>query len=128
MNRRWNEQKKADLYSPSIRHCEGDSLQTRVGMSLYKPDVDMKSEQTERLLLTILQSIGDAVITTEGGGCVTFMNPLAEALTGWKFENAEGKPLKKIFHIIRGQIEYPVHVEAGKNYPLKNPLNISIYI
>ena len=43
--------------------------------------------------------MGDAVIATDGEGRVTFLNPVAETLTGWAREEASGKPLEQIFRI-----------------------------
>ena len=48
-------------------------------------------EEKERLQVT-LYSIGDAVLTTDAGGRVTFMNPVAEAMTGWTLQDAIGAP------------------------------------
>ncbi len=68
-------------------------------------------EKSESLQVT-LASIGDAVIATDAGGIVTFLNPIAEALTGWSQEEAAGKPLETIFHIVnektRRLVENPV--------------------
>ena len=50
--------------------------------------------------LTTLHSIADAVITTDTQGLVELLNPVAEALTGWKNEDARGQPLDSIFHFI----------------------------
>ena len=47
-----------------------------------------------------LASIGDAVITTDVQARVTFLNPVAEAMTGWKIAEALGKPLPEVFCII----------------------------
>ncbi|MEP7285236.1 MAG: GAF domain-containing protein [Chloroflexota bacterium] len=69
------------------------------------------NEQRERFQVT-LSSIGDAVIATDMDGCITFMNNIAEALTGWSKEEAIGNELQKIFHIInettREVVENPV--------------------
>ncbi|MEF3167848.1 MAG: PAS domain S-box protein [Deltaproteobacteria bacterium] len=60
----------------------------------------------------ILRSIGDAVIATDSGGDVELMNPVAEALTGWKEEDARGRPLAEVFRIVneetRAELESPV--------------------
>lgn len=67
--------------------------------------------EKERAQVT-LHSIGDAVITTDIMGLVVFLNPVAEALTGWSTEEARGTPLVKVFHIInektRETVENPV--------------------
>ena len=54
-----------------------------------------------------LASIGDAVITTDADAKVTFLNPVAEGMTGWKSEEAVGQPLEKVFHIVHEQTRQP---------------------
>ncbi len=49
---------------------------------------------------TMLQSIGDGVISTDNNGRITLMNNAAEKLTGWKLHDALGKPLEDVFIII----------------------------
>ena len=57
--------------------------------------------QTERARLQVtLKSIGDAVIVTDANGSVEFMNPVAEALTGWKSADAHGQALEAVFNIV----------------------------
>ena len=56
-------------------------------------------EQREWLRVT-LSSIGDAVITTDTQGCVTFLNPVAQSLTGWTQKEAAGIPLESVFKIV----------------------------
>ena len=55
--------------------------------------------ERERLRVT-LASIGDAVVATDAKGRVTFLNSVAERLTGSRDEEALGKPLKDVFHIV----------------------------
>ncbi len=61
---------------------------------------------------TTLSSIGDAVIATDTEGKITFMNSVAEQLTGWTFSEAEQKPITSVFRIVnertRRQVESPV--------------------
>lgn len=52
------------------------------------------------LLQVTLQSIGDAVITADATGYVTWLNPTAEQMTGWLSPDALGKPVSNIFNII----------------------------
>ena len=75
----------------------------------------MRAEQTfrsEQRLRTTLQSIGDAVVTCDPQGAIENMNAVAEQLTGWTAEQARGKPLGDVFHILdeftREPIENPV--------------------
>jgi len=63
---------------------------------------------SEKWLSTTLRSIGDAVICTDIDGRVTFINPVAETLTGWKFDDANGRPLHDIFKIINQMSREPV--------------------
>lgn len=57
----------------------------------------------EENLRTTLNSIGDAVISTDLHGLVTNMNPISEALTGWTMEEALGRPLEHIFNIVNSK-------------------------
>lgn len=57
------------------------------------------AEQRERLRVT-LSSIGDAVLTTDIAGRVSYLNPVAEQLTGWTSAEGSGQPLENIFHIV----------------------------
>src|SRR5580692_9856832 len=73
---------------------------------LAKEALERKSaelaEQREFFKVT-LASIGDGVITTDTEAKVTFLNPVAEAMTGWKSDEAIGKPLEAVFKIVHEQ-------------------------
>jgi PAS domain S-box-containing protein len=68
-------------------------------------------QQREWLQVT-LSSIGDAVIATDTDGHVTFLNPVAESLTGWKQEEARGQSLRKVFNIMNEQTRETVENPA----------------
>src|SRR5450432_4021458 len=57
--------------------------------------------ETERAMVT-LDSIGDAVLCTDVSGNITYLNAVAEALTGWPRAEATARPLAEVFHIIDG--------------------------
>ncbi|MGO4808958.1 diguanylate cyclase [Cupriavidus sp. 2MCAB6] len=68
---------------------------------------DALFEEKERLHIT-LRSIGDAVICTDAAMGVTFMNPIAEQLTGWTMQSAAGQPLESIFRIVDEHSNLPI--------------------
>ena len=63
-------------------------------------------EAKERAQVT-LDSIGDAVITTDGRAIVEYLNPVAETLTGWSAADANGRPLQEVFRIVDERTRQP---------------------
>ncbi len=82
-------------------------------------------ETSERFRVT-LESIGDAVIATDPGGRVEFMNPVAQQLTGWDMQDGMGRHLDEVFVILnedtRDKVESPVAkvLRAGAAVGLAN--------
>ncbi len=74
------------------------ALISALTLSSYKQYLDLRVR--EHHLSTILHSIGDAVIVTDAQGMIEMMNPVAEDLTGWTMEEAKGKRVKEVFHIV----------------------------
>jgi PAS domain S-box-containing protein len=64
-------------------------------------------QEQREWLRTTLASIGDAVIATDIQGRVTFLNGVAETLTGWKQDEAQGQPLEAVFRIIHEETRRP---------------------
>jgi PAS domain S-box-containing protein len=65
-------------------------------------------------LRVTLASIGDAVITTDTQGRVTFLNPVAQALTGWGQTEAEGQSLDAVFPVLHERTRRPVENPVAK--------------
>jgi diguanylate cyclase (GGDEF)-like protein/PAS domain S-box-containing protein len=67
--------------------------------------------EKERALVT-LQSIGDAVISTDAAGAIDYMNPVAERLTGWRADEARGLAITEVLAFVddatRQPVEHPV--------------------
>ncbi len=82
-----------------LKPFEEQDLQSTIEMALYKNKMDKRLKEREHWFSTVLQSIGDAVIATDKKGNVTFMNFVAESLTGDKKEKALGKKLTDRFSI-----------------------------
>ncbi|MER2491809.1 two-component system response regulator [Catenovulum sediminis] len=72
-------------------------------------------EEKERLKVT-LQSIGDAVIVTDIEGKITFMNPIAERMTGWLEKRATGKPIEEVMELR----------DPDTNYMMSNPIYLAL--
>jgi diguanylate cyclase (GGDEF)-like protein/PAS domain S-box-containing protein len=68
-------------------------------------------EEKERAEVT-LQSIGDAVISTDASGRIDYMNPVAESLTGWSAAEAHGREIRDVLNLVT-ELEHE---------PLENPL------
>ncbi len=70
-------------------------------------------QDSRRLLVSTLSSIGDAVLATDKEGRITFMNTVAEALTGWPAEDARRKDVRDVIRLI----------DEVKREPIENPLS-----
>ena len=93
----------------------GDSeLQSAIEIALYKQQADRKVKESQKWLQTTLTSIGDGVIATDKSGCVVFMNPVAEALTGWTQPEAIGLSLHEVFTIVNEKSRQPVENPVAK--------------
>lgn len=72
---------------------------------------ESRAHERREVLSVTLQSIGDAVITTDMAGHVTNLNEVAESLTGWPRQQALGQPLERVFNIVnevtRERVENP---------------------
>src|SRR5207248_2270381 len=91
-----------------------------VGASKIARDITEQKRSQERLrrseehFRVTLASIGDAVIVTDGRADVTFMNPVAEQLTGYTLQEAQGAPLSSLFKIINESTRQPVEIPVSK--------------
>jgi diguanylate cyclase (GGDEF)-like protein/PAS domain S-box-containing protein len=62
--------------------------------------------ERERAQIT-LASIGDAVISTDVAGNITYLNPVAESMTGWSRQEASGRPLREVLRLVDGDSREP---------------------
>lgn len=125
---------KGALLAPRTEVCEPcillrlfPRLEANARFSALKKQIDilnlevanrMRAERNLRTqkewLQVTLSSIGDAVITTDTECYIAFMNPVAEALTGWSTEEAAGKRLSEVFIIVDEFTREPVENPAEK--------------
>lgn len=80
--------------------------------SAYAESLFLEKEQAQ----VTLNSIGDAVISIDVAGKITYLNPVAESMTGWPRQEASGRPLQEVLRII----------DADSREPALNPLSMAI--
>src|ERR1700690_1312971 len=105
----------AQDYLPKA-HLDGYSL-TRALRNMIdrKTAEDALFTEKERAQVT-LNSIGDAVLCTDSSGNVTYLNVVAERMTGWLWEEASGRPVADVFQIIDGVTRQPA----------RNPMDMAV--
>lgn len=92
--------KLTEPYGYVIKPFEDRDIHSAIEIALYRHALERKVRDSEKWLSTILQSIGDGVIVADAGGGVTFMNPIAEDLTGWSLADAKEKAMGEVFNIL----------------------------
>lgn len=93
-----------------IKPFEDRELKLSIEMALYKHSLENKLLENRRWLATTLNSIGDAVITTDRQGAVIFLNPAAEELLGLPQNQAQGRDLPEVFKVKSEEGGEPVEV------------------
>jgi len=92
-----NRAKLTEPFGYILKPFNERELQTVVEMAYYKSKIDTRLREREAWLSAILQNIGDGVIATDHAGRISFMNPVAEKLTGWSLNEARLKQLEDVF-------------------------------
>ena len=103
----------------SIHHLHGAARVTRDSRGISEKligvnwditplrELNARLAEQHELLRVTLQSIGDAVITTDADGRVTWLNPVAERMTGWLSAEALGLHVAQVFHIVNAETRQP---------------------
>lgn len=94
-----------------IKPFQSKQLHTTIQIALQRHQLEQSIKQQQAWLSDTLTSIGDAAIATDRSGAVTFMNPVAEHLTGWRQQDALGLDIDQVIPLI-----YDVNKE-----PVENP-------
>lgn len=82
-------------------------LRVAVELALFKHQAEQELRASQSYLATLLHSMNDAVIATDERGLVTFMNPAAEALTGWREAEAFGKDSAEVLRLVNEVTDLP---------------------
>ena len=120
------------LQEGAHEHLIKGQVETRGLFRALRYAVERKSmeealfEEKERAQVT-LNCIGDAVVSTDISGNITFLNRVAESMTGWSWQEAAGRPMAEIFRIIdaatRQTTPNPMEMAVGQDRTVHLPLN-----
>lgn len=108
---------------PVVKKAFNDALQSR------ESQID-SLRKNRALLITTMNSIGDALVATDSGGRITFMNPIAEKLTGWQEEDAVGKEAMRVVVAVsektQDKVELPIGPVLKNNIEREIPANLVV--
>ena len=90
------------------------TLTSQCAQALLRASRREAEDELRSWLDTTLRSIGDAVIATDAEGNITFMNQIAESVTGWREAEARGRPLGEVFCIFSEQTRKPVESPVAR--------------
>lgn len=91
--------KLTEPYNFIVKPFGDRELHIAIEIVLYKHAADKKIRKMEHWLATVLESVGDAVIALDHHRRVTFMNQIAEDITGWKENEALGRKVTEVLNI-----------------------------
>jgi two-component system, cell cycle sensor histidine kinase and response regulator CckA len=90
----------AEPFGYLVKPVDDRELEIAIAVAKYRHQAERRVRRMERWLVATLTSIGDGVICIDLNGGVTFMNTVAQRLTGWDLEAAMNRPVKEIMPLI----------------------------
>jgi PAS domain S-box-containing protein len=105
--------KQTEPFGYLLKPVKTNELRSAVEIALFKHDVEKQLRERARWLATMMQSLGDAIISTDASGNINYMNPVAERLTGWRAEDAQGRSSDEVLHLVDDSRD-----------PIANPLRL----
>ncbi|MEZ4728113.1 MAG: response regulator [Caldilineaceae bacterium] len=91
-----------------------EQLQRAINNAMEKVALQREVAQQREWFRLTLASIGDGVIATDSAGRITFMNAVAESLTGWSLSAAHQQPLDAVFHLVHDETRQPVESPVSR--------------
>jgi PAS domain S-box-containing protein len=116
---------KTDPFGYIIKPFQSRSLQSTIKIALQRHQSEASAHLERAYLANTLNSIGSGTIATDRQGLVTFINPIAAALTGWDAQSAIGIEIDRVFRLIwetdGTRIENPSSRAMRLQQPVKSP-------
>lgn len=116
-------------YGYLIKPFREGELRITIEVALHKHSFDSSVARRERWYSTTMESIGDAIIATDSEERITYMNGVAESVTGWTREEAVGKVLRDVFRLLdeRGKVlDCPLGQALRRVFAVQLPANTQL--
>lgn len=109
-----NRAKQVEPFGYVLKPYSDREMRGAIEVALHKHAMEVRLKEREQWFSVTLRSIGDGVIAADPQGHVTFLNPVAERLTGWPQEEATGRPLAEVFQVLDEATRQPTSSPAVK--------------
>lgn len=112
-----------------IKPFNDRDLRITIEVALRKHQLEAELAKRERWFSTTLQSIGDAVIAADGEDRITFMNAVAERITGWTLQAAKGRRLDEVFRLLGEDgepLSSPIAQAIARGFAIELPANTQL--
>ncbi len=108
-----------------LKPFESRDLAIQIEMALYRHQADRQLREQREWLRVTIASIGDAVIATDAEGRITFLNSVAELLTGWISADALHQPIQSVFLVVNEQTGLPLEGSVSRVLSSKQVIALS---
>lgn len=98
-----NRAKSTEPLGYLLKPFSEQELKTTIAIALHRYQAERQLRESQQRLAITLKSIGDAIIVADATARVTFMNPTAEALTGWSQQEALGQDIQVVLRLLHAQ-------------------------
>lgn len=88
---------------------DAKQVASTIEVALVRNRLEREIKESRQWLSTVLSSIGDGVVAVDDRRLITFINPVAEALTGWAATEAVGRPLDQVFTVADDKAREIIH-------------------
>ncbi|MFW5843882.1 MAG: diguanylate cyclase domain-containing protein, partial [Spirochaetota bacterium] len=105
--------KDAEPFGYVLKPFKERELYTTIDMALYKSRLHAELLRQKRWFSSVLHSVADGLVATDQDFQVQLLNPVAETLTGFRSETAQGLPLSQVFQLYDDNTELKVSLPAG---------------
>jgi len=116
--------KITEPYGYLVKPYEEKELRTTIELALFRHRLQGISREMRLWLSAILRSMADGVIVTDAKGSIRICNRAAEKLTGWSEDDAFGKSLSEVFHLVDAKTRVVLDSQSARAMRANRPVNL----